>query len=225
MLREALEPELVDSGVSIDDAQWSRLQTLMDLWRRYARAMNLTGAGSDAELVEHVQDGIATVLCARQATGLEHPGPWIDVGSGGGFPGLVVAALVDTPLLLIEPRAKRAAFLELAVRAICREDVGVERARIERSTWNKRSVGREINGTRTSFRIATARAVFGPAQWLETGINLVEEGGHVLVHVVEGGEEAIDEVPEHTEASRKGRVLAFRASPARKERFTWNLGR
>jgi 16S rRNA (guanine527-N7)-methyltransferase len=225
MLREALEPELVDCGVNIDDAGWARLQTLMDLWRRYARAMNLTGAGSDAELVEHVQDGIATVLCARRATGVEHPGPWIDVGSGGGFPGLVVAALVDTPLLLMEPRAKRAAFLELAVRAIARVDVGVERARIERSTWNQKAVGREIGGRNIRFCIATARAVFGPAQWLEAGINLVEEGGHVLVHVVEGGAEAIKEVPEHTEASRKGRVLAFGASPARRERFTWNLGR
>lgn len=39
------------------------------------------------------------------------PGTWLDIGSGGGFPGLVVAIMRDAPTILAEPRAKRAAFL------------------------------------------------------------------------------------------------------------------
>lgn len=38
-------------------------------------------------------------------------GTWIDIGSGAGFPGLVVALLVDSDVTLIEPRRKRADFL------------------------------------------------------------------------------------------------------------------
>jgi 16S rRNA (guanine527-N7)-methyltransferase len=224
MLREALEPDLVRGGARIEDAQWTRLETLVELWRRYARAMNLTGTVSDAALVDHVHDAVATVLCARRASGIEHPGPWIDVGSGGGFPGLVVAALVEAPLVLVEPRAKRAAFLELATRAISRGDVGVKRARIERVTWNENAFNREIEQYKMPFMIASARAVWGPAEWLEVGMNLVETGGHVVVHVARTDEGGLDETPEHTEVSRKGRVQSFRASPARRQRFTWNIG-
>ncbi len=38
-------------------------------------------------------------------------GTWIDLGSGAGLPGLVIATLTQRPLILIEPRAKRCIFL------------------------------------------------------------------------------------------------------------------
>ncbi len=38
-------------------------------------------------------------------------GLWIDIGSGAGFPGLVIAALRAQPIYLVEPRRKRAHFL------------------------------------------------------------------------------------------------------------------
>jgi len=37
---------------------------------------------------------------------------WVDIGSGAGFPGLVIAALTDGPMTLVEPRRLRAQFLE-----------------------------------------------------------------------------------------------------------------
>ena len=40
---------------------------------------------------------------------------WIDIGSGAGLPGIVVACLVDGPVTLVEPRALRARFLADAV--------------------------------------------------------------------------------------------------------------
>ena len=221
MIRDALEDDPLVSGMEVDAPQWSRLEALLELWRRYARAMNLTGATTDEALVDHVHDGLATVACARRASGLKDPGPWIDVGSGGGFPGLVVAAVVEAPLVLVEPRTKRAAFLELAVRAVGRADVVVWRGRLERATWNEKVVNGDIGREKWPYAVASARAVWGPAEWLEMGINLVRKGGHVLVHVAEGSETGIREVPEHTEQSRKGRVLGFSATTARMERFTW----
>ena len=38
-------------------------------------------------------------------------GIWLDVGSGAGLPGIVVAILTERPVVLVEPRAKRVAFL------------------------------------------------------------------------------------------------------------------
>jgi NADH-quinone oxidoreductase subunit G len=42
------------------------------------------------------------------------PGPILDVGSGAGFPGLVLATVLDRPTTLVEPRRKRASFLRTA---------------------------------------------------------------------------------------------------------------
>jgi 16S rRNA (guanine527-N7)-methyltransferase len=43
------------------------------------------------------------------------PGQWIDLGSGAGFPGIVVALLSDWHVVLVESRAKRIEYLNRAV--------------------------------------------------------------------------------------------------------------
>ncbi|PAV74125.1 hypothetical protein WR25_15041 [Diploscapter pachys] len=40
---------------------------------------------------------------------------WLDIGTGGGFPGMVVALLFDGKVTMVEPRKKRAAFLQACV--------------------------------------------------------------------------------------------------------------
>jgi 16S rRNA (guanine527-N7)-methyltransferase len=58
------------------------------------------------------------------------PGSLLDVGSGNGSPGLVIALLDPArPVTLLEPRARRWAFLREAARAAGREDVRVLRLR------------------------------------------------------------------------------------------------
>ncbi|HVH37249.1 MAG TPA: 16S rRNA (guanine(527)-N(7))-methyltransferase RsmG [Sphingomicrobium sp.] len=41
-------------------------------------------------------------------------GSWLDIGSGAGLPGIVIAALVPGPVTLVEPRRLRAEFLQRA---------------------------------------------------------------------------------------------------------------
>ena len=43
---------------------------------------------------------------------------WVDIGSGAGFPGLVIAALTEGPMALVEPRRLRAQFLQETVDAL-----------------------------------------------------------------------------------------------------------
>jgi len=45
-------------------------------------------------------------------------GTWLDVGSGAGLPGLVIAILTGAPMRLVEPRRLRADFLQRAVNAL-----------------------------------------------------------------------------------------------------------
>ncbi|MGQ7334306.1 16S rRNA (guanine(527)-N(7))-methyltransferase RsmG, partial [Streptococcus suis] len=39
-------------------------------------------------------------------------GRWLDIGTGGGFPGIVVAILFDGMVTMVEPRKRRVAFLQ-----------------------------------------------------------------------------------------------------------------
>jgi len=82
--------------------------TLPDLWRRHFL--------DSAQLVRHL--------------GAARP-PIIDMGSGAGFPGLVLAMLTGHPTILIESDRRKAAFLWSAARQTETTNVTVRTARIE----------------------------------------------------------------------------------------------
>jgi len=76
--------------------------------------INLIARSTEAKIwTRHVADSLQLVALAP------HARTWVDLGSGGGFPGLVIAcALAETPgacVHLVESSAKKAAFLREAV--------------------------------------------------------------------------------------------------------------
>jgi 16S rRNA (guanine527-N7)-methyltransferase len=92
-----------------------------------------------------------------------------DVGSGGGLPGIPLAILrPDLQLTLIEPRAKRVAFLRGVSHELVLRNVKVLRCRSE-------------DVPKASFSGCYSRATFPPAQWLEVGRELVKADGIVIV--------------------------------------------
>lgn len=68
---------------------------------------------------------------SAQLVPLGRDGLWIDIGTGGGFPGIVVALLRAAPVLLVEPRRKRADFLQHCVETLNLRHVHVAGAKIE----------------------------------------------------------------------------------------------
>jgi 16S rRNA (guanine527-N7)-methyltransferase len=91
--------------------------------------MNLTGARTPAERVALLVGGVAA------AAAVVRPGVLVDVGSGNGSPGLVLALLrPEIPVVLLEPRQRRWAFLKEAVRAAGRPRVDVLRQRHDEYT-------------------------------------------------------------------------------------------
>lgn len=176
---EDSQPALVAS-LAITDARWSRLEALAELWLRYGRVMNLTAARSIAELAPHIIEGMQVVDLVA-SLGISEGARWLDVGSGAGFPALIVAALSDVELTLIEPRERRAAFLEVALAQVGRRQ-RVLRGHLDESGW--RPLGGE-RGTveRGSFDVASARAVFPPPRWLEIARGWVKPGGLVVAHL------------------------------------------
>jgi 16S rRNA (guanine527-N7)-methyltransferase len=92
-----------------------------------------------------------------------------DLGSGAGLPGLVLAlARPDLRVTLVEPMARRVAFLNEAVEMLELSDVRVVRARAE-----------ELGGTE-GFDVVTARALAPLPRLLSWGLPLVATGGVLL---------------------------------------------
>ncbi len=120
----------------------------------------------------HVDDALAAV-------DLLGDGPLVDVGSGGGSPGLPLAASrPDLRVDLLESNGKKCAFLREweavfpNVRVVC--------ARAEELA---RGVGREAYGT------AVARALAPPPVAVEWCLPLVASGGRLVLYAGEGAEE------------------------------------
>ena len=102
------------------------LEAYLDLVAAWGRRANLTGARTPAARVRVLVEPVlpAAPLIAK--------GRLIDVGSGNGSPGLVLALLRrDIEVVLLEPRLKRWSFLREAARAVARAGLEVLRLRHE----------------------------------------------------------------------------------------------
>ena len=167
-------------GFELEAQAVDRLRQLLGLWSRFGRAFNLSGATDETGLLEHVLEGLQVVGLAH-AIGWRPGQLWLDVGSGAGFPGLIVAACLEVQVTLVEPRERRASFLDLAVNQIGRRDCRVVRGHIEGKSWRPIRTGEVL--TAGDFDWASARAVFAPEAWIDVGRQWVKTGGVVVAHV------------------------------------------
>jgi 16S rRNA (guanine527-N7)-methyltransferase len=116
----------------------------------------------------------------------------VDVGSGAGLPGIVIAMVrPDVSIDLVEPLARRSAFLGEAVATLGLDNVAVVRARAE-----------ELVRTRGHARfepadVVTARAVASLDRLTAWCMPLVADGGVLLALK---GESAVEEVDAHAAA-------------------------
>lgn len=106
-----------------------RLTAYVELLRKWQRAENLIAPSTEPEIWRrHVADSAQLVAIFPQAR------RWLDLGSGGGFPGLVVAILLaehsDAMVHLTESNRKKCAFLRAAIRATAAPAI-VHEGRIE----------------------------------------------------------------------------------------------
>jgi 16S rRNA (guanine527-N7)-methyltransferase len=128
------------------------LSRYADLVRRWSERVNLVGP-SDLDHFEsrHIADCLRLLPLARALP----PGPAIDVGSGAGLPGVVLAAADPArPWRLLEPHRRRAAFLEEVVREL-ELDAEVVALRAERAATRADLAAMHV--------LATARALAPPA--------------------------------------------------------------
>ncbi|EPX82650.1 16S rRNA (guanine(527)-N(7))-methyltransferase RsmG [Salipiger mucosus] len=94
-----------------------RLETLTALLTRWTEKINLVSRNSVTDAwTRHIVDSAQVFTLAE-----DQPSHWADLGAGGGFPGLVVAALArehspETRVTLVESDSRKCAFLRTALR-------------------------------------------------------------------------------------------------------------
>ncbi len=154
-----------------------RLRAYADLLVKWQARINLVGPATLPDLWRrHMLDS------AQLAAHLP-AGPILDLGSGAGFPGLVLAIVRGGPVHLVESDARKGAFLREAARITGAEAV-VHTQRIERLE---------------PFPVAaiTARALAPVAQLLDWAAPFLQQGVHCLFLKGRSCEEELTQAAEH----------------------------
>ena len=130
-----------------------KLDAYSALLKEESERQNLVSASTLDQLWErHILDSAQLVRFEP------HPqSSWVDIGSGAGLPGIVIACLVDGPVTLIEPRRLRAEFLH----KVC-----------ESLRLNAEVIGGKAEGIEGKYDVITARAVASLTQLLKISAHL-----------------------------------------------------
>ena len=151
-------------SVSVSPADEVRLLEFIRLLLEWNVRVNVTGARNASEVVgEHFPDSLALFRLVPPGVRL------IDIGSGGGLPVVPFSILrPDCLVTMVEPRAKRVAFLKTVVRVLQCSNLKVFRQRMEECE-------------RHLFEVACSRATFSPFDWLTSAPALLAPGGRTIV--------------------------------------------
>lgn len=112
-----------------DAAAVDRLEHLVAALKVENQKQNLISRGSVEEIWQrHIADSAQLLRFVPRET----PGPWLDLGTGAGFPGLVIAAiLTENEMVLVESRARRVEWLECMCEEMELTNCRVEGKRLE----------------------------------------------------------------------------------------------
>ena len=127
--RTASRPAVRTIASTLPAAARSKLSAYLDLLVKWNRVYNLT-AIRDRDRMEslHIEDALAVLPFMPDRSGLR----LLDVGSGGGIPGIPLAIARSTwNIVLVEPNSKKVAFLQQAAIELGLQNVTSVAARIE----------------------------------------------------------------------------------------------
>jgi 16S rRNA (guanine527-N7)-methyltransferase len=159
-------------GIELDAGDAERMRAYLGALLAANERFNLTAVTDPAEAwVRHVQDSLTLVPFLASADAKRV----IDVGSGGGLPGLPLAiAMPDARFTLLEATGKKAAFLEETIAAL-----GLRNARVV----NERAevAGQDHHEHRAHYDAVVARAVARLNTLAELTVPFAREGGAVLL--------------------------------------------
>ncbi len=170
-----LKEKINNASIEVPKDFWKKIQLYKEHLYKWNRIHNLTGAKDEATLDAFIFDALFPLSF------IETPKTLLDIGTGAGFPGLILAmALPQTKVTLAEPLSKRASFLQFIKASLKLDNVEVMRKRAE-----------ELEPS--IYEMITSRAVTDTGVLLDISKQLRDENTKLLFYK---GEKVFEEVSE-----------------------------
>ncbi|MFZ1180554.1 MAG: 16S rRNA (guanine(527)-N(7))-methyltransferase RsmG [Herbaspirillum sp.] len=164
-LTDTLRDGIKTLGLTLSASQQKKLLAYLTLMIKWNRTYNLTALRDPAQMMtHHLLDALATVKAFQDVTNV------LDVGSGGGLPGIVLAiwAAEACPLMrvsMIDTVRKKTAFLTQVKTELQLSNISIYTARVEQLQLAQR------------FDVITARAFSELDDLINWSHHLLQTGG------------------------------------------------
>jgi 16S rRNA (guanine527-N7)-methyltransferase len=174
--RETLSAGLAALGLTLPSGGAERLERFADLLLKWNRKVNLTAVTDPAELAEkHLVDSLALLRLLDEERTL------LDVGSGGGLPGIPLAvARADLHVTCCDAAARKVAFLKAAAAAL----------QLDLRAVAVRARGEPEREGLARAELVVSRALADPGRWLPLGVRYLAPGGRLIAMLGSAAEEA-----------------------------------
>lgn len=158
----SLRTALHDYRALLDQETYGRLEAHWRLVEHWAPRLNLTAIRDPERAAwRHYRDSLEPLRVLNS-------GPWVDMGSGAGFPGLPLAIVrPDVQVTLVEPRRKRVSFLKTVVAELALENTTV----LE---------GKSSDSPPQLFAGVVTRATFSQTDEIKSLLSWCSPGGWVI---------------------------------------------
>ena len=168
--RELLVNGARELGVELSEKQVEQFMMYKELLQEWNEKMNLTAITEDVEVItKHFLD----CMTVNNALDMSEKKTVIDIGTGAGFPGLVIKiAFPHLKVTLVDSLKKRLTFLETVINELGLKDVTCVHSRAEDLGKNK--------AYREHFDICASRAVANLAVLSEYTLPFVKVGGYLI---------------------------------------------
>ena len=160
--------ELKNIDITLSEENLNNLDIYKELLKEYNKKFNLTTIIKDTDIyLKHFYDS----LCLLSLNEVRKAKSILDIGTGAGFPGLVIAiVLKDINVVLVESNGKKCNFLKEVVSRLNLNNVTIYNMRAEEYVKNSREL----------FDVVTSRAVADLTILCELSIPAVSINGYFL---------------------------------------------
>ena len=183
---QRLQDTALEAGVALDEAQAQRLVAYLDLLERWNATYNLTSVRRREDMrVQHLLDCLTVVPAVRRE--LPSGGRVLDVGSGGGLPGVVLAvALPQLSVTCVDTVGKKAAFVRQVAGQLGLANLQAQHARVESLKL-------------PPFELITSRAFASLADFVRLTQPLLARGGRWMAMKGRAPDDEIQALPQGVE--------------------------
>ena len=121
---------MFENNYLLPEGFYGNCEIFTNLILKYNRVHNITGSKNKTAVLENIEDS----LYPLKFLPLENIKTAIDIGTGAGFPGLILAmALPNVHFTLFEPIAKKSSFLHLIKTTLKLKNISVTTKRVEQA--------------------------------------------------------------------------------------------